>query len=461
MKNIGIIDLGSNSTRLLIVKVLTSKSFKILDEIKEVVRLGKDMQKDGSLNPERVEAAIETLDYFKRVCKSYETEEIIIVATAAVRAATDQQMFLETVKSRVGMNIRVLSGEEEAFYDYFGIVNSLAFTDGLIIDIGGASTEIVYVQNREYKEAVSLPFGAITLAEKFDLYDEIKEDNLQQLRSFLISQYSSLGWLENVKDIVLVGVGGTVRNIGKISRKYKNYSLDRTHNYVMDRQNVMEIAKMVSSTNLRQRRKLKGLSKARVDIFVGACEAVKVLFEYCEARELVVSGNGVKEGLVYEYLQGGKVPVEDVLEFSLHNLLEQYSVNKVRVNKVWQLAKYVYNTLKPLYKMDDNMLKLLRVAVMLYTIGVQVSYYDFRKHSFYMILHANLNGLSHREILMVGYTILYHCKEDLSNLPYEYRDLLSDEDIITTQKLGVILKTAINLPVISLEEVKNDEYKNS
>jgi len=456
MKNIGIIDLGSNSTRLLVVKVLSNKSFKILDEIKEVVRLGKDIQEDGSLNPKRVKAALLTLEYFKRVCESYEVTEIVAVATAAVRAAKDQQAFLRMVKDTVGLEIRVLSGEEEAFYDYFGIVNSLDFTEGLIIDIGGASTEIIYVKNRENKESVSLPFGAITLTDMFDLSDEIKEENLVKLRNYLVNQYNSLPWLSKIKGTVLIGVGGTVRNMGKICRKDKNYSLDLTHNYVIDKETVKEMAKMVSGTNLKQRKKLKGLSKSRVDIFVGACEAVKVLFEYCKAGELIVSGNGVKEGLVYEYLQGGKIAVDNVLAFSLHNLMLQYDVNEMRIDKVWQQAKYAYKTSRLTYNMDERALGLLKIAVKLYTIGIQISYYDFYKHSFYMILHARINGLSHREVLMVAYTILYHPKEDLNNLVYGYRDILSEEDIDTTQKLGSILKMAIDFPSISVDGIMND-----
>lgn len=444
MKNIGIIDLGSNSTRLLIVKILSSKGFKVIHELKEAVRLGKDIGVDGCLNTARKEVAIKTLQYFQTVCETYDTHEIIAVATAAVRAATDKEAFLEEAKIRTGLDIRVLSGEEEAFYDYFGIVNSIRFTEGLIIDIGGASTEIIYVHDRAFKECISLPFGAITLTEQFGLTDDIKEENLSALQSYLVEQYDSLPWLSQIKDVVLIGVGGTLRNIGKIDRKLKDYSLDRTHNYKMDTQAVKEITNLAGCMNLKQRRKLKGLSKTRADIFVAACEAVKVLIEYCRIKKLIVSGNGVKEGILYETIQGGKIPVRDVLEFSVNNLMQQYQVDRERTDTIWQRAKYLLDFSRANYDKMEHAEKILKTAVMFHRIGVQVSCYDFHKHSFYMMLHADLNGLSHREILMVAYTILYHPKEEFENLFYGYKDLLEEQDIRMTQKLGVILKMAVN-----------------
>lgn len=452
MKKLGIIDVGSNSTRLVIVELLGEKAFKIVDEAKEAVRLGKDIQEDGSLNPARVDLALRTLKYFKNVCNLHGVDEMLVVATAAVRAAKDQKAFLDQVKQELDFDIRVLSGEEEAFYDYFGIINSIVFEEGLIIDIGGASVEIAYVKDKQLKEAVSLPFGAITLTESFGLQDEVKEKNLMQLRSYLLNQYRALPWLGDIKNVVLIGVGGTIRNIGKISRKAQDYSLERIHNYEMSGEEVTQITQMVSSMNLKQRKKIKGLSKARADIFAAACEAVRVLVEYCQVQKFIVSGHGVKEGLLYEYLQGEKTPVDDVLGFSINHLMKQYNVNPVITGKVWQTASQLYHmsnkALNNGLSAATQELKLLKTAVMLYRIGTEIRCYSFYKHSFYMLLSANINGLSHREIVMTAYTILYHQKENFEELPYGYRDLLSEEDIRLTQKLASILNQAVRLALV-------------
>lgn len=452
MKNIGIIDLGSNSARLLIVRLLNNKGFKIIYDVKEAVRLGKDIKEDGSLNSERVEIAVKTLQKFKSTCKVHNVEEIYAVATAAVRGSKNQEQFLKEVKKEADIELRVLSGEEEAFYDYFGIINSLNFTNGLIMDIGGASTEIAYVKDRCIKEAISLPFGAITLTEKFGLYDEAKEYNLTNLRKYLVDQYKSIPWLSNINDVNLVGVGGTIRNIGKIHKKQKNYPLEIIHNYYMYKDDVIEIVDMVSNTNLKQRRKIKGLSKNRADIFPAACEAVRVLIEYCEVSHLIISETGVKEGIIYETIQGERAAVENVLDFSINNLIEQYDVNKVFANKVCQMARAIYYTSTEPSSIDKNIEKILKTASMLYNIGIQISCNDFEKHSFYMIMNSNLNGLNHKEILMAAYIILYHQQDEFIDLNYEFRQILTDNNIKTIEKLAPILKKAIDM-VVNLVEI--------
>lgn len=451
MKNIGIIDLGSNSARLLIVRLLNNKGFKIIYDVKEAVRLGKDIKEDGSLNTERVEIAIKTMRKFKSTCKVYNAEEIYAVATAAVRGSKNQEQFLKKVKKEADIDLRVLSGEEEAFYDYFGIINSLNFTNGLIMDIGGASTEIAYVKDRYIKEAISLPFGAITLTEKFGLNDETKEYNLTNLKKYLTDQYKSIPWLSKINDVNLVGVGGTIRNIGKIHKKQKNYPLEIIHNYYMYKDDVIEIVDMVGSTNLKQRRKIKGLSKNRADIFPAACEAVRALIEYCEVSHLIISETGVKEGIIYETIQGERAAVENVLDFSINNLMEQYDVNKVFANKVWQMARAIYYTSTEPSNIDKNIERILKTASMLCKIGTEISCNGFEKHSFYMIMNSNLNGLNHKEILMAAYIILYHQQDEFIDLNYEFRHILTDNNIKTIEKLAPILKKAMDM-VVNLVE---------
>ena len=124
MKKIAIIDIGSNSIRLVIVQINKDNSFRIIDEIKESVRLGKDMTLEGELNSSRIEMAISTLSFFKRLCIIQNVNEILAVATEAVRKATNQIEFLNRARSELSIDIRVLTGIQEAYYDYFGAINS-------------------------------------------------------------------------------------------------------------------------------------------------------------------------------------------------------------------------------------------------------------------------------------------------------------------------------------------------
>src|SRR5208337_692994 len=129
MKTIGVIDIGSNSVRLIVVQVGPGPSFKIIDTIKNSVRLGQDLGQDNDLNAIRARTALETLRYFKNMCSALEVELIMAVATAAVRRASNRSQFLSLAKSELDLDARVLSEEEEAFYDYLGVVNGMDVAD--------------------------------------------------------------------------------------------------------------------------------------------------------------------------------------------------------------------------------------------------------------------------------------------------------------------------------------------
>ena len=167
MEKIGIIDLGSNSARLVIVKMLGDGHFMVIDQLKESVRLGKDMERDGFLKPQRIAETIKTLKMFRKLCDAYGIERIIAVATAAVRRAKNQRSFLEEVATTCGIKLKVLSAEEEAVYIYRGIINTMDIPKGLILEVSGGATKIIYYNRRNLLNFVTLPFGAITLTELF------------------------------------------------------------------------------------------------------------------------------------------------------------------------------------------------------------------------------------------------------------------------------------------------------
>ena len=144
MEKIGIIDLGSNSARLVIVNLFSDGHFMVVDELKESVRLGQDMDRDGFLKPARVAETIKALKMFRRLCDTAGVTRIIAVATEAVRKAKNQRSFLDEIQATCGIKIRVLTGEEEAGYVYRGVINTMDVPKGIVLEIGGGSTKIIY-----------------------------------------------------------------------------------------------------------------------------------------------------------------------------------------------------------------------------------------------------------------------------------------------------------------------------
>ena len=186
MEKIGIIDLGSNSARLVIVNLFADGYFMVVDELKESVRLGQDMERDGFLKPQRVAETIKTLKMFRKLCDASGVTRIIAVATAAVRRAKNQRSFLDEIQASCGIKIRVLTAEEEAVYVYRGVINTMDVPKGIILEIGGGSTKIVYYNRRNILNYATLPFGAVTLTGLFCEEGLKPEEVAKKIEQFFI-----------------------------------------------------------------------------------------------------------------------------------------------------------------------------------------------------------------------------------------------------------------------------------
>ena len=219
MEKIGIIDLGSNSARLVIVDLFADNHFMVVDELKESVRLGQDMERDGFLKPQRVAETIRTLKMFRKLCDASGVTRIIAVATAAVRRAKNQRSFLDEIQASCGIKIRVLSAEEEALYVYRGVINTMDVPKGIVLEIGGGATKIVYYNRRCIINYVTLPFGAVTLTGLF-ADDGLKPEEIaKKIEEFFTEQLKQIEWINTVDpDAQMIGVGGSFRNLFKISK---------------------------------------------------------------------------------------------------------------------------------------------------------------------------------------------------------------------------------------------------
>lgn len=302
MKKVAAIDIGSNSIKLILVNINPTGSFIVLKGLKETVRLGKDMSSTGALHPEKIEMAVAALFRFKNFCTSEHADEIIVVATEAVRRASNRHVFLNRVKDVLDMNIRILSGEEEAYYDYLSVVNSTDFSNGLIMDIGGRSTELIWVKDKKLNTSISIPLGAISLTENFNLSENINSENEEELRSFLEQTYKKIPWLTEVKGQTFMGIGGTVRSLRQISREDNDCPLDTSNPYSLTYSEVVAIYDLVKNKNTEERKSIKGLAKNRADIFLGAAAAIEVIMHLYHLPTLYATKGGVREGLIYEYL---------------------------------------------------------------------------------------------------------------------------------------------------------------
>ena len=449
MEKIGIIDLGSNSARLVIVNLFADGYFMVVDELKESVRLGQDMERDGFLKPARVAETIKTLKMFRKLCDASNVSRIIAVATAAVRRAKNQRSFLDEIQASCGIKIRVLSAEEEAIYVYRGVINSMDVPKGLILEIGGGSTKIVYYNRRNILIYVTLPFGAVTLTGLFSEDGLKPEQQAKKIEEFFTEQLKKVEWINEIDpDVQMIGVGGSFRNLFKINKMVKKYPLDTVHNYAMPVEDFNNVYDMLKVLDLDKKKKIKGLSAERADILPAALAIVKSFVTYFNFDKILMTGAGLREGIMFNQALPitEEKPISDVLNYSLTTLVKYYDCDEKHVEHVVNLSIQLFKQLRVLHKFPRQYLRVLKVAATLHDCGMRIKYYNHQRHSCYMILNANLYGVSHRDIVLAAFTACCHKKEDINAYDWaRYKDVLHEDDIDVVKKLGVILRIAESL----------------
>ncbi|MBE7088716.1 MAG: Ppx/GppA family phosphatase [Clostridiales bacterium] len=449
MEKIGIIDLGSNSARLVIVNLFADGYFMVCDELKESVRLGQDMERDGFLKPQRVAETIKTLKMFRKLCDASGVNRIIAVATEAVRRAKNQRSFLDEIQATCGIKIKVLTAEEEATLVYRGVINSMDIPKGLILEIGGGATKIVYYNRRNMLNYATLPFGAVTLTGLF-AGDGLKpEEQAKKIEEFFTEQLKTVEWLAEIEpETQMIGVGGSFRNLFKISKMVHKYPLDTVHNFNMPTEDFLHIYDMIKVLDIDKKKKIKGLSAQRADILPAALAIVKSFVRYLNMERFTISGSGLREGIMFNQAHPITLekPISDVLNYSLTSLVKYYECDEKHVEHVVNLSIQLFKQLRVLHKYPRQYLKVLKVAAMMHDCGMRIKFYNHQRHSWYMILNSTLYGVTHREMVLAAFVAHCHKREEINPLDWaRFKGLLTDDDLEVVRRLGVIVRIAESL----------------
>ncbi|MCW5850017.1 MAG: Ppx/GppA family phosphatase [Anaerolineae bacterium] len=411
-RHLGIIDLGSNTARLVIFGYVPGQYFRIEDVVRERVRLSEGMGESGVLRAEPIKRALATLKLFKLHCDTEGVADIICVATAATRDAENGASFLARVQAETGLTPRILSGEEEAYYGYLAAVNSLTFGDGVVIDIGGGSVEITQVAERRLLRGQSLPLGAVRLTERFLKSDPVKKGEFNALVDYLRAQ---LGQVEGLGGAALVGMGGTIRALAKMDRASQNRP-DHLHGHRLTRATVDRLVDQVRALPVARRSNLTGLSADRADVILGGAVGLQTIMALGGFDACTVSNQGIREGLFYErFLAPADPPLlDDIREFGVQNVMRLYGGNRGHFQRTRDLALSLFDQLTELHGYGQFERDVLGAAAWLHDVGVSVDYWEHHLHSAYIILNVPLPGWSPREIALIALLARNHRKGGIS-----------------------------------------------
>ncbi len=452
-ERVAIIDLGSNSARLIVMHIYHNGAYNLVYNQKETVRLSEGIAETGVLARDAMWRAIGTLKIFAHMCELVKVDKILAVATAAVRIAKNGSEFIDLVQQHTGIPLQVISGEAEAHSGFTGIINTIDVESALLFDLGGGSTEITLVKDRQPVEVFSLPFGAVNLTEKFGCQDKISDLQLAAMRGHIVTRLERLPWLKRL-GLPVVGVGGTARNIAKMDQKRKNYPFPKVHNYRLGPMAFDELWRTLTKTNLTQRRKFPGLSTERADIIIAGTTIVKSLIDLSQATNIIISGCGVREGMFLNYYlskQQHSEIIPDILMHSTHNMLLFYKGNEAHAYHVAKLAETMFDSWQPILRLGSRDRKLLRVAALLHDIGITINYYDHARHSAYLVENARLFGLTHREQMLVAVIVGWHNGPSAKYVRNKlYSEFLDQQDWQTARKLALLVALAESLETTQL-----------
>jgi len=421
-KVVAFIDIGTNSVRLLLVRLNPNYSYTIISQEKEVVRLGEKefSGRENCLNDGAMQRAILVCKKFVELSKTYDATEFLAVATSAVREAENKEEFLERLEKEAGLKVHVIPGREEARLVYLGISSGINVGDrsALFMDLGGGSTEVVIgTQNRiDYVESFRL--GAIRLTDMF--LKEGRADPIPKKVYEMMKQYAAENLLmpsQKAKELsveLAFGTSGTLTNLAEIANRMFQ---DKANGLVLERNSFKRVIDVLCRLPLEQRRNVRGINPTRADIIIGGGAIVDAFFDELNLRKITVSSRGLREGMLMDYLSRIKgFPHSQnisIRDRSVTQLARSCNFDERHSSTVACLAMGLFDSAKRvgLHNFNDEERELLRYAALLHDVGDFISFNDHHIHSHYLISNAGLLGFDQSEIKIIANIARFHRKK--------------------------------------------------
>lgn len=398
---------------------------------KALCGLGRDMADDGSLNPAAVADALATLTRFRIMLRAYDDPPTQTIATAAVRDAKDGKKFVEAVR-RVGYDIRVLTGAEEAEFAALGVASVEPGAKGLVGDMGGGSLELIAMNNGKFTEGVSLPIGPLSIMRS------VGSDPVAAQRE-IDNALKGVSFLKNTKSKTLYTVGGAWRSVAKIHMSLKHYPLSVLHHYEMSFESALEVCDLVARQSRRSLEEIPGISRRRIDTLPFAALALRSLLKEMKAERMVVSAGGIREGLLYSELSNMQRK-EDPLWAASRFFSARFSPNA-------KFGQAALSVIKPLFQ-DMPAVSLRNLSAVAELVDIAAfAHPDLRgRHAFDTALSAPFVGLSHKDRVWIALALYCRYRGRNAALPNEQAiSLLDWDEQQSATQVGLALRFAATL----------------
>ena len=411
-RRVAAIDIGSNSIRQIVADVSPEGAIQVVDEMKAAPRLAAGLATSGVIADTSMRAAVEAVERMATLARQLGAQRIDAVATSAVREAQNAPDLLAAIQRAAGLKVRVVDGDEEARLSFRSAVAHFDLGVGrtVVLDIGGGSLELALSAEGVIEHLTSLPFGAIRLTEEF-FSGGITPKAVKRLRRTVNDGVKPELPRRDWRGAQLIGSGGTFTNLAGIYLSRQGILTARSvHAAHIPRADLEHILDTLTEMSPDERREVPGLNPERADIIVAGLAVAAEVLRRLEARDIVVSRYGIREGLLLEAARvaptiadPGEARARSVAEFA-----ERCHVEQPHSSHVQKLALVLFDALSARLGLDKADRVTLADAALLHDAGYHISYERHHKHSYHLVLHADLLGMSPAEQVVVANVARYH-----------------------------------------------------
>ena len=429
----------------MIFRVEHGSHIEVVWDTRTSLRLGRELR-GGELSIGAMDRTVRVAKDFRALIDGLDVERVIAVATSAVREVANGGELIRRLRDEAQIDLAVISGEDEARYAFFGAVYGLPVEDGLLIDLGGGSLEVTRFAARTLLDSWTLPLGALRVSDDFLLSDPPSAKEVKALGAHVRDTLEDAGIPRLGEHDVLVGTGGTIRNLAKMERERSASPVHRIHGSVVGAASVSGFVAATAALPLAERSTIDGLNADRADSIVGGSIVVDRLLRWTKASELLVSGAGVREGVLLAEAFDDRLPdPEQVRRTAVFALAGRFAgfapataADRGRV--ALGLLEAIYGA-----EVSAEIQEMIEHASSLLDVGRAIDYYNRHEHTADVVLGADLAGFTHRNLAMLSATIRSAGRDGISLR--SYRSLLSEDDRQWVLRGGVALAIAEEIEV--------------
>lgn len=455
------IDIGTNSIHMVVAQIDPAlPAFTIIAKEKDTVRLGDRHPETGNLTPEAMARAIAALQRCQELAKSFNAEQIVAVATSAVREAPNGRDFIEQVNTELGLFVNLISGQEEARRIYLGVLSGMELNNHphIIIDIGGGSTELILGDSHEPRFLSSTKVGAVRLTAEFITTDPISNHEFLYLQAYIRGMMERpveelLSHLDASEKPRLVGTSGTIETLAILHARERLGTVPNPLNgYQLSRKDIKDIVRRLASLNYAERTALPGMSDRRSEIIIAGASILLETMTLLGVESLVICERALREGVIVDWMLTHGL-IEDrlcyqgeVRQRSVFKVAQKYHVNLNYSDRVANFALSLFNQTKGhLHNWDSEERELLWAAAILHNSGLYVNHSAYHKHSYYLIRNGELLGFTEAEIEVIANLARYHRGNSPKKKHENYSNLPSKKHRQLVSQLSALLRLAVAL----------------